>query len=165
MTRVIVILLSLSTQLLSCSTSGTREVATSEPRASERCPIRSGLLGHPLGSYLTIEGVRQKAGKVGVRTLLVDTVNGRRLNTPTSIWIDNVQELPSDQRCVLRGYETGRMIGLPREVAEAEGLPLPQTVFQFWRYFLVTSVVKPASLKEAFAALQTTSPNRGLYGR
>ena len=39
------------------------------------------------------------------------------------------------------------MIGLPREVAEKENIPLPQAVWQFYRYFVVTSVVEPKDLK------------------
>src|SRR5207237_636136 len=77
-----------------------------------------GLLGHPLGSYLTVEGVRAEQGKVGVRTLLVDSINGRRLPKPVALWVENL-DLPPQQRCTLKGYETGRMIGTPPAVFEA----------------------------------------------
>ena len=52
--------------------------------------IPRGRLGHPLGTYLTIEGVRAEAGKVGTQTLVVDTINGQKVDEPVGIWIDNV---------------------------------------------------------------------------
>ena len=110
--------------------------------------IPGGKLGHPLGTYLTIEGVRAEEGKVGVNTLLVDTVNGKKLDAPVGIWVENVDALPKDTRCILRGYESGKMIGLPHEVAEKEKLPLPAAGWQFFRYFIVTSVVEPKDLQK-----------------
>jgi hypothetical protein len=106
-------------------------------------------LGHPLGTYLTIEGVRLERGKAGTRLLLVDTVNGERLPEPPGIWIDNVTHpgLPSGVRCVLRGCESGKMIGTPHEVLEAEGLASPQPMWQFYRYFVATLVVEPEALQ------------------
>lgn len=108
--------------------------------------IPKGRLGHPLGTYLTIEGVRAEAGKVGTRTLLVDTINGKKLDRPIGIWIDNVASLPKGERCIFRGYESGKMIGVPDEVARAENLPPPQAAWQFCRYFIMTSVVQPEGL-------------------
>lgn len=109
--------------------------------------IPNGRLGHPLGTYLTIEGVRAERPKSGVNTLLVDTVNGKKLDTPIGIWVDNVDSLPKNTRCILRGYESGKMIGVPREVTEKEHTSQPQAVWQFFRYFIVTSVVEPKDLK------------------
>jgi len=117
--------------------------------------IPQGRLGHPLGTYLTIEGVRAETGKVGVQTLLVDTINGKKLDQPVGIWIDNV-ELPEGQRCIIRGYESGKMIGLPFEVAKAENIPLPQAGWQFFRYFMMTSAVQPQGLSK--------KPERMSYG-
>ncbi|MHC4406997.1 MAG: hypothetical protein ACYTG0_45875 [Planctomycetota bacterium] len=108
--------------------------------------IPKGRLGHPLGTYLKIEGVRAEAGKVGTQTLLVDTVNGNKLDQPIGIWIENVPALPKGERCIIRGYESGKMIGIPYEVAKAENLPIPQAAWQFYRYFIMTSVVQPEGL-------------------
>jgi len=108
----------------------------------------NGILAHPLGTFLVIEGIREEEGKVGVQTLAVDTINGRTLPNPINIWIDNVKNLPEGARCVLRGYESGKMIGLPREVAEKENLCMPQACWQFRHYFIVTSIVEPASLAD-----------------
>ena len=105
-----------------------------------------GRLGYRIGSYLTIEGVRAEQGKGGVRTLLVDTISGFKLNEPVGIGIDNV-ELPAGERCVLKGYETGRWIGVPGEVLRATGTPAPQALWQFSFYFLATSVEQPKTLK------------------
>ena len=114
--------------------------------------IPKGKLGHPLGTYLTIEGVRfgvdkiGKVGKIDTHTLLVDTINGKKLDRPTTISIETSGSLPMRERCVFRGYESGRMVGVPFEVARAENLPLPQVAWQFHRYFIITSVVQPAGL-------------------
>jgi hypothetical protein len=116
--------------------------------AAKADDIPSGRLGYRLGTYLTIEGVRAETFKAGVNTLLVDTVNGKKLDTPLGIWIENVESLPKATRCILRGYESGRMIGIPHGVAAKENLPLPQAAWQFFRYFLVTSVVEPKELKK-----------------
>jgi len=112
--------------------------------------IPMGRLGQRLGTYLTIEGVRMEEGKVGTQTLLVDTVNGRKLSSPVGVWVENVKHpgLPKGTRCIIRGYESGEMIGLPDAVAEAENIPPPQAMWQFRRYFIITSVVEPKSLEK-----------------
>lgn len=109
--------------------------------------IPEGRLGFPLGKYLEIEGVRAEEGKVGVKTLLVTRVQERKLDEPIGVWVDNVAALPKGTTVVLRGYESGKMIGLPREVAEKENLPIQQAAWQFYRYFIVTSVVSPKDLE------------------
>lgn len=105
-----------------------------------------GGLGHPLGTYLTIEGVREEEGKVGVCTLRVDTINGKKLDKPTSIWIDNL-DLPPKMRLAIKGYETMRMVGAPpaAEAAAAEaGKPFvpPQLGWQVQCYFIAIKVLK-----------------------
>lgn len=109
--------------------------------------IPMGRLGYKLGTYLTIEGIRAEKGKVGVRTLLVDTINGEKIDTPIGIWIDNIESLPKEERCIIKGYESGKMIGTPDEVIEKENLSQSQARWQFYRYFIVTSVVEPIDLK------------------
>jgi len=116
--------------------------------AAKADDVPNGKLGRPLGTYLTIEGIRAEKGKVGVNTLLVDTVNGKKLDNPIGIWVENVESLPKNTRCILRGYESGRMIGVPFEVAEKEHIPLSQAAWQFFRDFIVTSVVEPKGLKK-----------------
>jgi hypothetical protein len=105
-----------------------------------------GRLGYPIGTYLTIEGVRAERGKVGTQSLLVDKIGDFNIDPPVGIWIKNLQ-LPQGVRCVLKGYESGGWIGTPDPVLQATGAPLPQAVWQFHFYFLATSVVEPASLK------------------
>jgi len=109
--------------------------------------IPVGRLGYKLGTYLTIEGVRDTKGKVGVQTLLVDTINGKKIETPVSVWIDNIESLPAEKRCVIRGYESGKMIGVPDEVIKKENLSQPQASWQFYRYFIITSALEPKDLK------------------
>lgn len=114
-------------------------------------------LGHPLGKYLTIEGIRAERGKVGVRSLLVDRINGQEVSPPIGIWIENVDALPKGVRCILNGYESGRMIGVPQEVAEKENMPSGQAMWQFQTYFLVTSVVAPQDLKQTWTGAHGTA--------
>jgi len=113
--------------------------------------IPKGKLGHPLGTYLTIEGVRFGVDKIGKakidsHTLLVDTINGKKLDRPITISIETSASLPMQERCVFRGYESGRMVGVPFEAARAENIPLPAAVWHFHRYFVITSVVRPEGL-------------------
>lgn len=107
-----------------------------------------GPLGTPLGRYLTIEGRRAQQGKVGVQTLLVEKVDGKPLKTPVGLWVDNIRNLPAGTRCVLKGYETGRMIGTPPDVLRKAGLPAPQAGWQFQVVFIAVQVVEPPSLKK-----------------
>lgn len=118
-----------------------------EPSSLSKPAMPLGRLGYPLGKYLTIAGVRAERGKVGVNTLLVDKVDGQDVSPPIGLWVENVDGLPAGIRCVLNGYESGKMIGLPHEVAEKEKIPYPQAAWQFYRYFIVTSVVEPKDLK------------------
>lgn len=112
--------------------------------------IPAGRLGHPLGTYLTVEGTRVEKGKVGMNTLLVEAVNGKKLDTPVSITVENINILPVKERCILRGYESGKMIGIPYEVVRKEQMPEPQAVWQFYHYFVATSVVEPDYLRYKF---------------
>ena len=113
--------------------------------------IPTGKLGYPLGTYLRIEGVRAEQNMWGF-PLRVDTVNGKKLDKPIEVWVSNV-DLPTDGRCILRGYETGSMIGTPPAAIEAakedgKDLNLPQAGWQFHRVFIVLSVVEPKDLKK-----------------
>jgi aldose 1-epimerase len=112
-----------------------------------------GMLGFPVGSYLTIEGTRTDGMKTGERTLLVDTVNGVKLAEPFGIWIENIDSLPYG-RCVLKGYETLRMIGPPpayfaaaKEAGREDTTTTPQAGWQVDWYFVATSVVSPDGVK------------------
>jgi hypothetical protein len=124
---------------------------TITPMGAQEVP--AGKLGHPIGTYLKIEGVRVEGPKYAGRTLLVDTVNGKKLAHPTDVAVENVDALPTSSRCILRGYETGGMVGVPPAVFEAakeEGkvLSQPQAGWQFRRWFIVTSVIEPKDLKK-----------------
>ena len=124
--------------------------------AAKAQDIPTGSLKHPLGTYLTIEGARvepEATMQAGVNTLLVDTLNGKKLDKSIGIWIENVDSLPKHSRCILSGYETGRMVGVPPAVIEAakeEGkdITMPQVGWHFHQYFIVTSVVTPKDLKK-----------------
>jgi hypothetical protein len=114
--------------------------------AAEPHEIPPGILEPHLGAYLVIEGVRiQEVMTAGVQTLQVDTVNGKKLEKQVPIWIDHVA-LPKDTRCILRGYESVRMIGVPEEVLKQEKRTPPQVGWQLQHYFIITSVVEPKDL-------------------
>jgi hypothetical protein len=106
-----------------------------------------GRLGYPLGTYLTIEGVRAEGGKGSVRILEVSRVNGETTDPPTPIWVENIPILTEGKTCVLNGYESGKMIGVPDEVAQKENLLVPQAGWQLFHYFIVTSVEEPTDLE------------------
>lgn len=111
-----------------------------------------GVLGDQLGEYLTVEGVRAEGGKVGTRTLLVDKVGGKKLAKPVPVWVHNL-ELPAKQRCVLKGYESGEMIGTPPAVLAAakeqgrKDVGEGQALWQWRSYFVALIVVEPKGLE------------------
>jgi hypothetical protein len=113
--------------------------------------VPTGKLGFALGTYLTVEGEAAAPGaKVNPRTLVVDTVDGERLDRPVAVIVDGPDvKLPPTGRVIIRGYETGKMIGTPdaeiRAAVEA-GRPVEasQAAFQFYRTFVLLSWVEPA---------------------
>ena len=110
-----------------------------------------GILGDHLGPYLTVEGVRAEGTFVGRQTLLVDIVNGRRLEKPVHIWVNNLL-LPGEKRCVMKGYESGEMIGKPPAVeaaAKEQGKPVGhvQAGWQWKPHFVALIVVEPKGLE------------------
>ncbi|MEX0774398.1 MAG: hypothetical protein WD042_01665 [Phycisphaeraceae bacterium] len=108
-----------------------------------------GSLGHPLGSYLTLEGKRADGFKTGVRTLIVEKINGVALDKPRAIWVDNL-DLPGETHVILKGYESIRMIGSPNAYVEAmkelgkEAL-MPQAGWQVQCFFVALRPEKGAS--------------------
>ena len=116
------------------------------PRAVTQPDAPIGRLGYPIGTYLTIEGVRAEQGKVGVRTLLVEKIGERRLASPTQVWIENCKQLPEGRRCILRGYESGAWLGLPPEVQKAMHSE-PQALWGFQLYFIAVYVESPKDLE------------------
>lgn len=125
--------------------------------------VPAGRLGHPLGSYLTIAGVRGEGFKFTDRTLLVDVVNGRQLEEPIAVRIENVGALPAGRRCVFRGYENGKMIGTPPAVEQAakeagREISVPQARWQLYRYFTVLSVVEPKDFQQRAMLAPVVTP-------
>lgn len=118
-----------------------------------------GILRDELGVYLTIEGVRADAGKSETGTLLVDTVDGNKLEKPIAVLIRisgypiNRLDLPARKRCVLKGYESGEMIGIaPAIYAAAAEQGRTETDVSskdfMWRpYFVALVVAEPKGLE------------------
>ncbi len=109
-----------------------------------------GILGYPLGDYLTVEGTRGPEGGKGIGFgLLVDTINGKKLKEPIGIGLGNItRELPKNTRILLKGYETGQMIGVVPAViawqqAMGETVLEPQAGWQWRSAFIVLQAVKP----------------------
>ena len=132
-----------------------------------------GSLGYPIGTYLTIEGVKfeHQKGDVkfkghykiaeGPKIFKVDTINGYKLSQTFTIRVEQL-ELPAKGRCVIRGYETGEWHGEPTDPSSIGstnelGLPTQQgpppqqfktpIPWQFVFYFRATSVEQPKDLK------------------
>jgi hypothetical protein len=109
-----------------------------------------GVLGHPIGSYLTIEGYRSDTG-MNPNWYVIDKVNGAKLDKPVRVWIENLKPPRPEPstRCVINGFETFRWWGQPQQVRAAEGRQEAQHSFQPGFFFRATSVVKPANLQVA----------------
>jgi|GEM_PF-2246221 len=124
----------------------------------------SGYFGD-LGNYMTIEGVLAAEGKVETGTLLVDTVNGRKLDQPipvvvrahafdrTTFLLPTDFVIPPKQRCVLKGFESGAMIGVPAAVERAAkelrraDVPMSPTNWRWRPYFVALIVVEPKGIE------------------
>ncbi len=139
----------LAAAIASCSAPSATRDSAGPSGSGQASPVPMGRLGYPIGTFLTISGTRAELheAKVGAQTLHVDTVDGKRLDAPARVWIDNVGPRPGRTRCTFRGYESGRWIGVPAEVLEVTGARGPQAAWQFRPYFIVVSVEKPASLR------------------
>ena len=94
-----------------------------------------GRFGLPLGRYLTLEGRRIGTDKVprkmGAGNFLVEKVNGKATSQPCTVWVNRMTTLPAGTRCVLTGYETGEMVGIPPDVQTHIGGPMMQAVWHF----------------------------------
>ncbi len=123
-----------------------------------------GILSDQLGVYRTIEGFRSEGSKDETGTLLVDTVDGKKLDKPIPLVIrgavvvdHNLQpaglSLPEKQRCKLKGFESGEMIGVPPAVSAAaqeqgwEEVPMSPKLWQWRPYFIALVVIEPKDLE------------------
>lgn len=140
---------------------GQPPVAPNGAKGEVARPRQPGGYFGDLGKYLTIEGVRAEGAKVETGTLLVDTVNGKKLNQPISIVVraqafnatrfdlPTTFVLPPRQRCVLKGFESGGMIGVPSAVQDASRelgrneVPMSPVAWQWRPYFVALIVVEP----------------------
>ena len=128
--------------------------------AAQQLPLTprqpGGFIKEQLGIYLTIEGVLYDGnGKVESNSLVVDTVDGKKLEKPILILVRNVR-LPAKTRCILKGYELGAMIGRPgAEYAAYKELGKdPQELrnrdaigFQWRPYFVPLIAAEPKGLE------------------
>lgn len=111
-----------------------------------------GILHRHIGTYVTIEGVRQKPGMmVPENSLVIDTVNGRKLPHSFSMEVKNCQ-LPVETRCVIKGYELGAFVGVPSaEFSRAAEVGYDanamrrntQTIFHWQPHFVPLVFVEP----------------------
>jgi hypothetical protein len=122
---------------------------TSEVPTHHDVPM--GLLGHPLGTALTIEGTQKAARGKFSQVLVVDSVNGQKLAKPVDILIQNAKRpwRSAQTRCVFNGYETGSMVGTPPALLKegAKQNMADQVDWTFLRQFMIISVVEPASME------------------
>jgi hypothetical protein len=116
-----------------------------------------GTLEKPLGTYVTVEGVRENGIKSGVGTLHVDTVNGKKLETPVSVVLENL-DLQDGTRYVLRGYETVEMVGQPAD-PEHPGRPMPQAGFQLRPLFRAVEIKSQNGVLMASGGVSKGSAN------
>ena len=133
-----------------CNTTSLRRDAPAHRQASAPQDIPMGILGYPVGTAIEIEGVREREhGKFASQILVVDTLNGQKLATPIKVWIHNAKRpgLPTKTRCVLRGYETGLMVGTPPALLRENQINTNPFDWQLQRRFVITSIVEPESLE------------------
>ncbi len=118
--------------------------------------VPPGLLGYPLGTYLTIEGVAGQT-KGGIR-VLVETVNGKPCDSEVFIHVNNIY-VTNKIRCKIKGYETGGMVGVPpalKQLDPNKNYRLQQSQWQFWRRFEPISIDHPEELSKQLAAKENS---------
>ena len=101
-----------------------------------------GLLGYPIGTYLTIEGIGADTNKYHSHCLLVDKIGDYKLLQAFPIYTKNVEPLQGE-RCVLRGFESGAWSGSPPGVVEA----VSSKPWSFDFFFIATFIEQPPALK------------------
>jgi len=115
-----------------------------------------GTLGFPIGSYLTIEGIKAKQDPMIMQNqdfCLVEKVNGSRLAKPVTIEIETANGWSNGVPFVFKGGEYFRMVGTPpaEEAAAMEAgrkdFMSSQSIWHLQFYFRVTSVVAPKEEK------------------
>ena len=109
--------------------------------------VPSGLLGYPLGTYLTIEGLaRQTKGGIRVQ---VEAINDVPCNAEIHIHVPRIY-VTQNTKCKIKGYETGGMVGVPPALIQLEpnnlNHRLQQATWHLWRSFVPTSIVYPKEL-------------------
>ena len=120
----------------------------------ERPP--SGMLTDAIGQLITIEGLSPddaKLKKNGSARFQVDTVNGVKLEKPRKVRVGGL-EIPRNIRCILKGYETGKMVGTPPAVTQAaeelgqKYIDGRQMAGYGWStHFVVLIIVEPQALQ------------------
>ncbi|CAM2768271.1 hypothetical protein [Rariglobus hedericola] len=128
---------------LACLKSFGADAPAQQPDQDRSINAPIGILGYYIGSPLTIEGISQKPGRGDHdrKGLWVDTIGEHKLDKPVGILLDNCV-LPSNERCILKGYESVRWVGRPDVDGKVSQMP-----FQPQFYFIVTSVIQPQTLK------------------
>ena len=103
-------------------------------------PRSIGELGAPLGTYMTVEGVRvPDPSKADELLIQVDTVNGKKRDIPLTIAVRGMDRPVMGAHCVLRGYEWGGMEGVPTDPQNPVIVATKSVGFYTW--FLATRVI------------------------
>jgi hypothetical protein len=106
-----------------------------------------GRYGHPLGTYLELDGRRHGNSKGPTKTgggnFIVERVNGKAVADATDIYVPQLAAEKDGTRCRVEGYETGEMIGVPDAVLKRTGGPGPQAA---WQFYVRLEVLKAAPL-------------------
>jgi hypothetical protein len=112
--------------------------------SAEEPPPKDGLLGYELHTPLTVEGhCPYEPRKDVYETLIIQKVNGKTLDTPIKILIENVNIfLPAKTPLTLKGYENAE---------DRKGVTIKDwkiVAVSYWGiFFHVTEVVSPPNFQ------------------
>ena len=146
MKRLHPIILCLALLLVACS-----EHDEEHAQIEQRGLAGPSRLGFPLETPVKITG-RQIKGRHGIPALSVQSVNDKKLNEPIPVELHNLESrgLSLYALWVLKGFESGRVTGCK------PGGPLAHL---FYRYFVVTEVIEPRSVR-----IKQEAPNESPQG-
>ena len=96
-----------------------------------------GQLGKPLGTFVTISGTKDKDWMRVGQPMIVDTVDGKKLDKSVMVAVDGAPPMTKGSRYSLRGYENCGMRGSPTDPEDGDASQVQQT-FYFTSWFQMT---------------------------
>jgi hypothetical protein len=104
-----------------------------------------GKLGNRIGEFVTVEGGVPAEMLMMDSPVMIDTVDGKKLDKPVLITVRGTKGLTRGSRVAFRGYENCGMTGMAVDPQRPSDR-MPQQLFGFDSWFEATSTIEPAGV-------------------